>query len=137
MSRSKQTSPGAALFQQESDKSLGANTLDDHQRIRQRPRRVRAHTLVAGSPFHTAFFGNDETLRDGFDCEQVASSFCNNRRNSREHRNRAIQSRQNSDLSTMSSESTDTTSSSSSRSSVNKSLAYKQGRPLVPRYGSF
>jgi len=77
MSRSKQTSPGAALFQQESDKSLGANTLDDHQRIRQRPRRVRAHTLVAGSPFHTAFFGNDETLRDGFDCEQVASSFCN------------------------------------------------------------
>ena len=38
--------------------------------------RHRAITLLPGSPFHEAFFGQDETFRDSFDQERAVAEFC-------------------------------------------------------------
>ena len=119
---------------------------------KRRPRRhnrnqrgaYREVTLVPGSPFHEAFFGTDETVRQDFNCEDHLVSFCNNRDLTRSTRNgnhsdssssarsldsrQFLRERQDSDLSMMSDIST-----ASSASSV----AYKAGRPMLPRYAEF
>ena len=115
-----------------------------------RPRRNRRNgnrggyiTLVPGSPFHDAFFGNDESLRSDFNCEDH-HYFCNSRDLTRSTMNgnessstgsfrsldsrRFLRQRQDSDLSQM---------SDASASSTTSAAAYKAGRPMLPRYAEF
>jgi len=48
--------------------------------IMPRNSRQRGCTLLPGSPFHDAFFSQDESIRDAFDQEAVIAKFCKNRR---------------------------------------------------------
>jgi len=94
-----------------------------------RQKRVKVFTLVPGSPFYDAFFGDNETLRESFNQEEACDKLCNSRQF-------AFQ-RQDSSDSNVSSDSSSSSSSSSSKSSSSKMTASKQGRPFIPRYGSF
>lgn len=116
------------------EKNKNKNNIKNHHG-RERRVRVRGHTLVPGSMFHEAFFGSDNQLRLEFDQDAAITAHCNNRQLLFVSHGRQESSSSSMDDSSSSSSSSSITSQDSS--SIPAASSFKQGRPMLPRYGSF
>ena len=136
------TASDESSSQQQSSSSSSSSSLSTtpHHRRSQNRHRQRGFTLRSGTPFHDAFFGHDDSIRETFDQEEACSQICNDRRMEQRQRRRN-NTRQDSSSSSTSSSSSDSNDDSSSSSSVfffgNGSVGSKAGRPIIPRYGEF